>query len=205
MREVAIIGVGMTKFGKFIDRSLKDLGREACWSAIKDARSLVPRTSRRDIWRTPSAAVITGQTMVLGEVAFREVGVIGVPIINIENACASGSSALMDAWMAVSAGFYDLVIVAGVEKLYANDTQKTVEALAGAGDVELEMSVGRKLPCPLGAARHQADGDFRHHARALRQGLGQEPPQRLPESALAIPEGMHDRAGDERQNHRLAA
>ena len=145
MREVAIIGVGMTKFGKFVDRSLKDLGREACWNAIKDA-GVRPKEIQAGYMANAAGAVITGQTMVLGEVAFREVGVIGVPIMNIENACASGSSAVMDAWMAVSAGFYDLVLVAGVEKLYANDTQKTVEALAGAGDVELEMSVGVNFP-----------------------------------------------------------
>ena len=145
MRRVEVIGVGMTNFGKFTDRSLKDLAREACWNAIKDS-GVVPKSIQAGYMANAVGGVITGQTMVLGEVAFREVGVVGVPIVNIENACASGSSALMEAWMAVSAGFYDIVIVAGVEKLYANDTQKTVEALAGAGDVELEMSVGVNFP-----------------------------------------------------------
>jgi acetyl-CoA acetyltransferase len=145
MREVALIGVGMTKFGKFMDRGLKELGREACWAAIKDA-GIRPKDIQAGYMANAVGGLMTGQSMVLGQVVFREVGVVGIPILNIENACTSGSSALMDAWMHIRAGYYDMAIVAGAEKLYAADTQKTVEALAGGGDVELEAAVGVNFP-----------------------------------------------------------
>lgn len=145
MRDVVVLGVGMTKFGKFMDKSLKDLGREACWEAIKDA-GIEPRDIQTGYVANAIGGVITGQTMVAGEVILREVGIKGIPIVNCENACASGSTALREAWMAISAGFYDTAIVLGVEKEYANDSQKTVEAIAGAGDVELELSVGVNFP-----------------------------------------------------------
>lgn len=145
MREVAVLGVGMTKFGKFMDRSLKDLAREACWDAIQDA-GISPRAIQTGYVANAIGGVITGQTMVTGEVVLREVGITGIPIVNCENACASGSTALREAWMAIQAGYYDTAIVLGVEKEYANDSQKTVEAIAGAGDVELELSVGVNFP-----------------------------------------------------------
>lgn len=165
MRDVAVIGVGMTKFGKFIERGLKDIGREACWAAIKDA-GINPKDIQAGYMANAVGGVMTGQSMILGQVVFREVGVIGIPIFNIENACSSGSTALMDAWMHVSAGFYDMVIVAGVEKLYANDSQKTVEALAGGGDVELETSVGVNFPAHWAlraAKRMEVFGTTREH------------------------------------------
>jgi acetyl-CoA acetyltransferase len=135
----------MTRFGKFMDRSLKEIGRDACWEAIKNA-GITPKDIDAGFVANAVGGVMTGQNMVYGEVLLREVGITQVPIMNIENACTSGSSVLMSAWMDIAAGYYDMTIVAGVEKLYANDTQKTVEALAGGGDVELEAAVGVNFP-----------------------------------------------------------
>ncbi|MDR0578289.1 MAG: thiolase family protein [Candidatus Accumulibacter sp.] len=145
MREVAVIGVGMTRFGKYLDKSLKDLGRVACWDAMKNA-GMNPLEIQAGYMGNAAGGALTSQTMVLAQVVFREVGVVGVPMMNIENACASGSTALFQAWRDIQAGFYDTAIVAGVEKLYASDTQKTMAALAGGGDAELEMSVGVNFP-----------------------------------------------------------
>lgn len=145
MRDVVVLGVGMTKFGKFMDKSLKDLARMAAWDAIQDA-GISPKEIESGYVANAIGGVITGQTMVTGEVVLREVGITGIPVVNCENACASGSTALREAWMAIQAGYYDTAIVVGVEKEYANDSQKTVEAIAGAGDVELELSVGVNFP-----------------------------------------------------------
>ena len=131
MRDVAVLGVGMTKFGKFMDKSLKDLGRAACWDAIRDS-GIDPNAIESAYVANAIGGVITGQTMVAGEVILREVGITGIPVVNCENACASGSTALREAWMAIRAGYYDTAIVLGVEKEYAKDSQKTVEAIAGA-------------------------------------------------------------------------
>lgn len=145
MRDVAVIGVGMTNFGKFYNLGLKELGRKACWDAIKDA-GINPKDIQAGYVANAIGGIITGQTMVVGQVVLREVGIVGIPIVNCENACSGGSTAFREAWMAVKAGYYDTAIVVGVEKLYAKDNQKTVEAIAGAGDVELELSVGVNFP-----------------------------------------------------------
>lgn len=145
MRDVVVLGVGMTKFAKHKDKSLKDLGRMASWDAIKDA-GIDPKIIQMGYVANAAGGVITGQTMVAGQVMLREVGIVGIPIVNVENACASGSTALLEAYHAIQCGRCDIAIALGVEKLYANDTMVTTAALAGAGDVELEMSNGVNFP-----------------------------------------------------------
>ncbi len=145
MRDVVVLGVGMTKFAKHKDKSLKDLGRMASWDAIKDA-GISPKDIQMGYVANAVGGTITGQTMVAGQVMLREVGVVGIPIINVEDACASGSAALMEAYHAIRCGRCDIAIALGVEKLFASDTMLTTSALAGAGDVELEMSNGINFP-----------------------------------------------------------
>ena len=171
MRDVAVLGVGMTKFGKFMDKSLKDLGRAACWDAIRDS-GIDPKAIESAYVANAIGGVITGQTMVAGEVILREVGITGIPVVNCENACASGSTALREAWMAIRAGYYDTAIVLGVEKEYAKDSKKTVEAIAGAGDVELELSVGVNFPAHWAlraAKRMEVYGTTREHLAMVSQ------------------------------------
>ncbi|MFH0729501.1 MAG: thiolase family protein [Pseudomonadota bacterium] len=139
MREVFIIGGGMTPFGKHPDRSLRDLGREACAKAIKDA-GIMPAQIEAGYCGNALGSVLQGETGV-GQNVFWEVGISGIPIVNVENACASGSTALREAWMAVAGGFYDTVIVAGVEKaVMPKGTMLNV------GAAELEMQMGEAFP-----------------------------------------------------------
>ena len=145
MREVAVLGVGMTKFGKFIGTGLKDLGRTACLAALKDA-NVSPKEIQVGYCGNAVSGVMTGQTMVLGQLIMKELGIVGIPITNIENACSSGSTAFREGWMAVASGMYDVALVVGAEKLYASDTGKTVQALAGSSDVELEGGLGLIMP-----------------------------------------------------------
>jgi acetyl-CoA acetyltransferase len=83
---------------------------------------------------------LQGETGV-GQNVFWEVGINGIPIVNMENACASGSSAFREGWMAVAGGFYDMVIVAGVEKAVM---PKGTMLDVGAG--ELEAKLGDVFP-----------------------------------------------------------
>ncbi len=145
MREVVVIGVGMTRFGKYMDKSLKDLGREVCWDALKDA-GIHPSAIQAGYMANGLGAALTNQTLVFGQVAFREVGITGIPILNMENACASGSSTIFQAWRDIQSGYYDTAICAGVEKLFTSDSQKTMAALAGGGDADLEAAVGVNFP-----------------------------------------------------------
>jgi acetyl-CoA acetyltransferase len=146
MRDVVVIGVGMTKFGKHMNRSLKDLSREACWSAFKDSGGVSPKDIQMAYVANAIGGIITGQTLVGGQVFLRELGIHTIPVMNVENACASGSVALMEAYHAVRSGRCDIALALGVEKMFAGDTTLTTTALAGGGDVELELGNGVNFP-----------------------------------------------------------
>ncbi|MEX1194642.1 MAG: thiolase family protein, partial [Dehalococcoidia bacterium] len=85
MREVAIIGAGMTNFGKFLDRSMKDLAREAVNGAL-DSAGMDKSKLNVAVVGNATAGLITGQEMIRGQVALRDMGIGGIPIINTENA-----------------------------------------------------------------------------------------------------------------------
>jgi len=139
MRDVYIIGAGMTQFGKHPLRSLRDLGREACHQALRDA-GISPWDIQAGYCGNALGSVIQGETGV-GQNVFWEIGINKIPIVNIENACASGSTALREGWMAVAGGFYDMVMVAGVEKaVMPKGTMLDV------GAAELETKLGDVFP-----------------------------------------------------------
>jgi acetyl-CoA acetyltransferase len=136
MRVNAVVaGVGMTPFGKHLDKSLKWLAGTAVTAALQDAGLAVA-----DVEAVYSgncvAGLVTGQESIRGQVALLDVGLGRVPIINIENACGSGSTAMNQAAMMVSAGYYDVVVVMGFEKLYHENKAVSYAALGGAVDVE---------------------------------------------------------------------
>jgi len=112
MRDVAVIGVGMTRIGKFPDRMLSAMGREAVLAAIKDAG--VPP---KEIQAAYSGTLLGGS--LLGQRIFKDLGMTGIPISNMENACSSGSSAMREGWLGVASGLYDMVIAVGAEQLSA--------------------------------------------------------------------------------------
>ncbi|MEM5383073.1 thiolase family protein [Paraburkholderia phymatum] len=110
MRKVSVIGTGMIKFGKYSDVSLADLGWPAVKQAIRDAG-----IEARDIDALYCGTGLGGPMP--GQRIFGRLGIAGLPIINVENACSSGSSALSLGYTAIASGRYDVVMVMGVEKL----------------------------------------------------------------------------------------
>jgi acetyl-CoA acetyltransferase len=110
MNHVQIIGAGMHKFGRFGDKPYADIGREAALLALRDAGVE---------WRDIQAAYCS--TMYLPATAgariLRPLGATGVPICDIEAACASGGVAISQAMLAILSGEYELVLVLGVEKM----------------------------------------------------------------------------------------
>ncbi len=140
MYGVAIIGVGMTHFGKFLERSLKDLAREAIDNAIRDA-GIDKKQIQAAYVGNAMAGIITGQECIRGQVMLRAYGIEEIPIINVENACASSSTAFHLAWMSVASGMYDIVLALGVEKLYHEDKRVSFRALGSAVDVEMMASI----------------------------------------------------------------
>lgn len=110
MREVAVIGAGLVPFGKYPEKTLADIA----WPAVKQA------LDDSGVKKTEIEAAYCGTAlggMMAGQRILKKVGLTGLPIINIENACSSSSTAFREAWIAVAAGVYDAVLVIGVEKL----------------------------------------------------------------------------------------
>ena len=135
MQQVAIAGVGMTAFGKFLDRGLRSLSEEAIAACLSDANA-----NAEDVdsvyFANAAAGVVTGQEMIRAEAALRNTALAGKPMFNIENACASGSSALHLACLAVQSGQSDCVMVLGAEKLSHEDKKVSFDAFARGVDLE---------------------------------------------------------------------
>jgi acetyl-CoA acetyltransferase len=140
MRQVAIIGGGMTRFGKFLDRSLKDLGREAVEEALRST-GMEKSAIEAAVVGNAAAGLITGQECIRGQVILREMGFGDIPIINTENACASSSTAFHLAWLYVASGMYDVALALGVEKLYHEEKRRSYQAIGAAVDVELVQQI----------------------------------------------------------------
>ena len=125
----------MTPFGKFLDRSIKSLAGEAINNALKDAD--VDKDDLQAAWvGNVGAGIVSGQVCVPGQVILREMGIGNIPVVNVENACASSATAFQQACSLVSLGAHDIVLAAGVEKLYCDDKQKTFDVFSGGIDVE---------------------------------------------------------------------
>lgn len=135
MREVAVIGVGMTRFGKYLEKGIKDLVRESVTEALKDGSVEKSRIDAAYVGNAV-AGLMTGQEMIRGQVALSAMGIDSIPIYNVESACASSSSAFNLAWTAVAAGIHDCTLAVGCEKLYDQDKVKSFKALGTAVDIE---------------------------------------------------------------------
>jgi len=135
MRDVAIVGVGMIKFGKYLEKGIKDLVRESVNAALADA-GIDAKKIEAAYMGSAAPGIMTGQEQIKAQVTLSAMGIDTIPMYNVENACASSSSALNLARMAVGAGEYDCVLVAGFEKLYDTDKLKSFMALGSAVDIE---------------------------------------------------------------------
>ncbi|MEI5674706.1 MULTISPECIES: thiolase family protein [unclassified Nocardioides] len=138
---VVVSGVGMSPFGKFLDRSMKDLGRVAVDAALADAGIGVGDVQAM-VFSNALAGLITGQECIRGEVVGYPLGLAGIPIHNVENACASGGNALHLAWLMVASGLHETVLALGVEKTNHEDRQRTFSAYAAGMDVEERFATG---------------------------------------------------------------
>jgi len=174
-RSVYVLGVGMTRFGKHLDRTMKSLAGEAVAGALEDA-GVGREAVQAAFVGNAVQGVISGQECVRGQVVLRECGIGGIPMVNVENACASASTALHLSWQAVAGGFHDCVLALGMEKLYHPDKTKSFAALAGAVDVELLAQLKEALAGMKGAGGGNGGGEKRSlfmdvYAAAARQHM----------------------------------
>lgn len=142
MREVAIIGVGIAKWGELWDKSIRDLFSETALMAIKDAE--VDRIDSMYIG-SMSPGLFTGQEHIASLMA-DYMGMQGVPATRVESACASGGLALKSAFIEVASGMSDIVLAGGVEKMTDVSGAAATYALATAADAEYEGYNGVTFP-----------------------------------------------------------
>ncbi len=156
MNNVFVAGVSMTPFGKQLDRSIKQMAADALAGVLADAGA---ETSdiQAVFYGNCVQGHMEGQDMVRGEIALRDAGIQRVPVVNVENACATGSTAFHLAANYVRAGAADIVLAIGAEKMFSPDKARMFSAFDGAWDVhQVETSrdtlirMGDGVPVPPG-------------------------------------------------------
>ncbi|MES2149315.1 MAG: thiolase family protein [Pseudomonadota bacterium] len=134
MEQLYIAGIAMTVFGRHINRSIDDLAREALEGALKDAGC-----ERVDIGAAYYAGMtngpLQGQISIPGQVVFAKIGLQGIPVFNVENACASGSTAFHLALQSLRAGATDVALALGAEKMNISDKAKAFALFEAGWDV----------------------------------------------------------------------
>ncbi len=134
MSEVFVAGVGMTQFARHPHLSLEAMAGQALDAALADAGC-----TRNDIavayYSGVTNGALQGQGAIPGQVVLHKVGIEGIPVFNVENACASGTSAFHLAVQSVRSGFCDVALAIGSEKMNIPDKAKTFAIFEAGWDV----------------------------------------------------------------------
>ena len=145
MRGVSIIGIGSTPFTLLKGNSLKEIGTMACKAAMDDAG-----ITARDIEAFYLGNYVSGMLIGQETIAPLLANSLGckksIPCTKVEGACCSSSIAVRQGFLTVASGVYDMVLVAGVEKMSSESTEKITEALASGMDAEVEGPSGLTFP-----------------------------------------------------------
>jgi acetyl-CoA acyltransferase len=177
LRDTFIVGVGMTRFGRFPATSLAELAASATNDALADA-GLEARHAQAIVFANATQGALEGQHGIRGQAALDGRGFGNTPVFNVENACASASTALNLAHVMVGSEAYDCVLALGAEKMVTSDTARSLAAFEGSWDVHRRdrtladlRAMGRALEPPPEAASDAAHSVFmdvyaafcRHH------------------------------------------
>jgi acetyl-CoA acyltransferase len=158
--DVYVAGAAMTRFGKFPDSTIRALAEQAVRGALADAGVTAEQVDMV-FFANAAAGILTNQEMIRGQVALRYTGLLGVPLVNVENACASSSSAFYLACLAVGSGAAEAALAVGAEKLTHEEKARSFEAIGTAVDQgEIAALTRRWTPggC-AGAAAANGAGD----------------------------------------------
>ena len=152
MKEVYVIGVGQSRFGKYPDSTVPVMAEKAVSLALLDS-GMGRESIEAVFFANAHASWFDGQNSERGQVVMRAMGIDNIPVVNVENACAGGATALNMAYASVREGVYDLVAVLGVEKMTlpskvksstaCNDMERDTSGLDSdvVADVELSFCV----------------------------------------------------------------
>ena len=144
LREVAVIGVGSTPFGRLSGQDVVSIAVEACQQAMFDGSIGLEAIDALYLGNFASER-LSNQGSLASVVAGR-LGITGVPTTKVEGACASAGIAFRHGYLTVAAGLHDFVLVAGTEKMTDASTPDVTAALSTAGDEILEMRSGLTFP-----------------------------------------------------------
>jgi len=136
-----IAGTGMTRFGRHLNISMKEMTRGAVEAVLTDASMSVDEIGAV-FFSNSLAGLITGQECIRGEVVLYPLGFGTIPIYNVENACASGGNAVHLAWLAVASGLCETALALGVEKANHEDKKITYSAYRSGTDIDSMFAVG---------------------------------------------------------------
>ena len=135
MRDVFVVGVGMTRFDRHLDQSIKMLSAKALHATLADAD--IGLDDLEAVWFSNSAwGFFSNQHCIRGEVSLRGSGLEGLPVTNVDNACAGGATAFHHAWLGVASGLNECTLSIGAEKIYNEDKVKMFQAFWTGIDVE---------------------------------------------------------------------
>lgn len=134
MRDVYIIGAHTIKFGKYLDKGIKDLAATTVTSCLKDAG--LDKKDIQALWFANSGwGYGQGQDCIRAQVALRPIGIESIPMTNVENACAGGSTAFHHAWLGVASGLYDITMAVGAEKIHDKNKMKVFAGFLSGLDI----------------------------------------------------------------------
>jgi acetyl-CoA acetyltransferase len=172
MRDVYVVGVGLIQFGKYPDLGIKDLTQMVTKNLFK--HSPVSQDQIEAAWMGNAGwGMSTGQHCIRGQVALGTVGIGEIPIMNVENACAGGSSAFHGAWLGVAAGAYDAALAIGVEKTFvppkadAETKRKGFQSFIAGTDVEVTTKLIARMQAEAEEKRKELE-----KAGKLKKGEG---------------------------------
>ncbi|MBU1169948.1 MAG: thiolase family protein [Proteobacteria bacterium] len=144
MNDVYVVGVHTIKFGRYLEKSIKDLTSMTVKECLSDAQ--LEKKAIQALWFSNSGwGDQKGQSCIRGQVALRPMGIDSIPITNVENACASGSTAFHHAWLGVASGLYDVTMAVGAEKLYNTNKMAVFAGFMSGIDIENVVEISRGL------------------------------------------------------------
>jgi acetyl-CoA acetyltransferase len=156
MTKTYVIGVGMTRMGKLADSTVKSLTREAVEAALTDA-GVTKGDLQGAFFSNATQSHMEGQLMIRGQIALRDMGIEGIPVVNVENACASASTAFSMANQFLRAGDGDVVLAVGAEKMFSTDRERMFSVFDSGWDISTVeantkqlMALGEGVDVPEG-------------------------------------------------------
>jgi acetyl-CoA acetyltransferase len=144
MDNIYIIGVGMTFFGRQKEKSIKDLTQEAVQEALQDA-GISQQEIQAAYLGNCAQGLLEGQYCISGPIALRNMGFEGIPMLTVENACATASTAFYLAIQFLQSGQGDVALAVGAEKLNTGPKDKRFAIFDGCWDVYLVDESTRRL------------------------------------------------------------